>query len=237
VSQTFPEASFQSLTGSWWEAASGGAIELGRLVKTIVPYPDLKPYRLVPEGRGTDPRQHSEARYCIEEFRVGESMKEVSHLPVAGMPLRDRETYLVRRGKIRPAVVLATAGVAVTGAASRGGSAWQHKPTLLLAPYYGVDADGTRAGWNPDFVGRIQRVEYPQYVWDLLPVGGLEEGSILRLDHVFPVGSDPANWQLTPYRLRREALDIVHEWLLWHLTGRIVPTGLIELGRTELAKL
>ena len=30
-----------------------------------------------------------------------------------------------------------------------------------VAPYYGATADGTRGGWNPEFVQRIQRVDTP----------------------------------------------------------------------------
>ena len=74
----------------------------------------------------------------------------------------------------------------------RTGAKWQHEPTLLLAPYYGSLSDGSRAGWDPEFISRIQRVEYSQYVWDILPIGGSESGSLLRLDHIFPLGADLA---------------------------------------------
>lgn len=55
---TYPEASVHNLTGNWWETAPGGALTRGRLVRTLVPYPDMKPYRLLPEGRGGDVKQH-----------------------------------------------------------------------------------------------------------------------------------------------------------------------------------
>ena len=234
---TYPEASVHTLTDNWWETASGGALTRGRLVRTLVPYPDMKPYRLVPQGRGDEVRQHQQASYRIEEFRMGDSARSVSTLPVAGLPLRENETFLVRRGKIRPAVIVAMPGDAIDPELRRSSASWQYRPAVLMAPYYGVQSDGTRGGWNPEFVSRIQRAEYSQYVWDILPEGGLPEGSVMRLDHLFPVGNDPANWKLTGFRLRDEALKILDEWLSWHLSGTLIEDGVLNCARTELMKL
>ena len=237
MTPTFPEASVHNLTGDWWEPAAGGEMIPGRLLRTLVPYPDMKPYRLVPEGRGDEARQHQRANYRMEEFRIGDPPKNVSALPVAGLPLRDGETHLVRRGKIRPVVVVASPGDTIEPRFTRHSASWQHRRALLVAPYYGVQADGTRAGWNPEFVSRIQRAEYSQYVWDRLPEGGLPEGSILRLDHVFPIGDDPANWTPLGYWLRDDIRAILDEWLSWHISGVLVPDGVLEWARDELAKL
>ena len=237
MTPTFPDASIQNLTGNWWQAAPSGEVNRGRLIRTIVPYPDMKPYRLIPEGRGGEARQHLRANYRLEEFRVGDPPGNVSTLPVAGLPLRHGETFLVRRGKTRPAVVLATSGTPVDQQFKRNAASWQHRPALLAAPYYGVQADGTRGGWNSKFVSRIQRAEYSQYVWDILPKGGLPEGSILRLDHLFPVADDAANWKLTDYRLRDEALAILDEWLSWHFSGSLIEDGILDFARNEFAQL
>ena len=237
MTPTYPEASIQNLTRNWWEAAPSGEVTRGRLLRTIVPYPDMKPYRLIPEGRGGEARQHQRANYRLEDFRVGDPLGNVSALPVAGLPLRHGETFLVRRGKIRPAVVLATSGTPVDPQFKRNAASWQHRPALLVAPYYGVPADGTRGGWNLEFVSRIQRAEYSQYAWDVLPERGLPEGSILRLDHLFPVADDAANWKLTDYRLRDEALAILDEWLSWHFSGTLDADGVLHFARAEIAKL
>lgn len=234
---TFPEASIHNLTGNWWEATPDRSIRRGRLLRAIVPYPDMKPFRLLPEGRGDDAKQHQRANYRVEEFRVGDPPGDVSALPVAGLPLRGGETHVVRRGKTRPVVVVAMPGTPVEESFRRNAASWQHRPAVLVAPYYGVQADGTRAGWNPEFVARIQRAEYSQYVWDILPVDGLPGGSILRLDHLFPIGADPANWVASEYRLRDDALAILDEWLSWHTSGAIVEGGILDFGRAELAKL
>lgn len=231
VSQAFPEASVQNIIGSWWQAASTGTIQRGRLIRTIVPYPEMKPARLLIEGRGDDARQHGKATYTIEEFRVGDHQQKFSKLPVAGVSEYPGESHLVRRGKIRPAVVVALSGHPVEAIFKRTSAKWQHAPSVLLAPYYGCEPDGTRGGWNPEFVSRIQRAEYCQYAWDVLPLGGSSEGSILRLDHIFAVGADPSNWILTEYTMRDEALAIMDDWITWHLTGLIPAGGMLELYR------
>ena len=71
VTPTYPDASVQTLVGPFWEPDSSGTPTRGRLVKVIVPYPDMKPHRLVPIGRGADGRQHDTATYRLEEFRRG----------------------------------------------------------------------------------------------------------------------------------------------------------------------
>ena len=197
----------------------------------------MKPFRLLPQGRGNDAKQHERANYRVEEFRVGDPPGNVSPLPVAGLPLRSGETHLVRRGKIRPVVVFAMPGMSVAPEFTRNTGSWQQRRTLLVAPYYGTLADGTRGGWDAEFVSRIQRAEYSQYVWDILPEGGVTGGSILRLDHLFPVGDDPANWRLTGFCLTTEALDILDEWLSWHVTGTLEKGGVLECLRHEFSKL
>jgi len=238
VTPVFPDASIQSLTlGSWWESATGNLPERGRLIRTLVPYPDMKPLRLVVVGRGDNARQHQRAEFRLEEFRVGDPAPDESALPVAALPVRQGESRIVRRGKVRPAVVLATAGAPVERDLRRGAASWQSNQTLLAAPYYGVELDGRRAGWNPEFVRRIQCAEYSQYLWDVLPLRGAETGSILRLDHVFPVGSDPSNWRLTEFKLSPAALEIVDEWLMWHLTGGLLEDSALACARAILAEL
>lgn len=224
------------MTGPWWESDERETPDRGRLVWAIVPYPDLKPFRIVPVGRGENPRQHDQADYRIEEFRVGQAIPVVSRLPVAGLPLREGETYLVRRGKMRPCVVVATAGTPVDRTLTRGAAGWQSRSAILLAPCYGADADGARGGWNDEFVARIQKAEYSQYVWDVLPVSG-SSGSILRLDHLFPLGDDPANWRSTKHRLRSDAMKILDEWVEWRITGMLADDGVLNWARRELAKL
>lgn len=230
----YPDDSVQYLVEPWWIPAEGGQIQRGRLINTLAPYPDMKPHRLIPEGRGDDARQHQRALFRIEEFRLIDPPQILGVLPVAGMPLHPGENYSVHRGKIRPAVVVSTGGPDVPR--TQGAARWQTAHTLIVAPFYGAEAGGTRGGWHPTFVERIRRAEYPQYMWDKLPITGAAE-SILRMDHLFAMGADPAGYSHYPFQLSPEALSVMDDWLHWLLNGALAQDSVLALVRTELSKL
>lgn len=229
----YPEDCIQSVVDGWWMPASG-PVQRGRLIRTHVQFPEMKPHRLTPVGRGDDARQHTRAEYVIDEYRIGDEPQPVSTLPVAGLPLHRGESYIVRRGKVRPAVVLSVGGAAVP--AERGAAKWQTNRAFLVAPFYGADADSSRGGWQPTFVARIRHAEYPQYVWDKLPITGSAE-SVLRLDHIFAIGSDPASYQTLPFRLSTEALAFIDDWLSWLGTESLSPKSNLAYVRSELLKI
>lgn len=64
-------------------------------------------------------------------------------------------------------------------------------------------------------------------LWDNLPLPGAREGSILRFDHAFTIGHDPANVQQTRYRLHEHALDILEDWFAWYVTGKLKSETII----------
>ena len=230
--QKYPEESIQSLFPPWWVQVAGQPLARGSLVQAIVPYPEQKPFRLIPAGRGDDPRQHATAEYRLEEYRVGDT-RRVSPLPVAALPVRGEE-YVVRRGKQRPCLILASTEVRVDASLVRG-HRWQTARTRLIVPYYSANGTSSRAGWPPELVARIRRCEYPQYIWDKLPLpGGSDEGSILRLDHAFSIGYDVANVMQTGYRLHDDALEIVEDWFAWYMTGTLAREGPLGAARKLL---
>ena len=53
-------------------------------------------------------------------------------------------------------------------------------------------------------VERTRHREYPQFFWDQLPISGVEE-SILRLDHLQPIGNHHNAYQLSEYKLNNDA--------------------------------
>jgi hypothetical protein len=196
-----PEDSIQYAVDPWWTRDDRGSPDRGRLLRAFVPYPDQEPRRLVLEGRA-EPREHGRAVYRVEPFRAGATGPPAG-LPVAGMPQAPGEEFVVYKGKTgRPVLVLSEGGPAIPAAMRTGAARWPTAPTLLVAPYYGADQDGTRGGWRPDFVQRIRRAEYPQYIWDSLPIGGPRE-SILRLDHLFPIARNAA------------AFEVTEQWTRW----------------------
>ena len=232
----YPDESIQSLVApdpSWWVPATKTPAR-GSLVWTIIPYPDQKPFRLIPVGRGEDARQHAQAQYQLEEFRVGQTPQQTSVLPVAALPLRSDEEYLVRRSKRRPCLIIASTDVQVDTALARGKKRWQTALTRLVVPYYSANGSTARAGWAPELVGRIRRCEYPQYFWDTLPLAGSLEGSILRFDHTFSIGHDLANVEQTGYQLHQDALGILDEWLAWYVTGTLAHADTLKAVRELL---
>lgn len=155
-------------------------------------------------------------------------------LPVAGLPHYPGEVRLVYRAKKRPALVLGVGGAEIPRPLRTGSARYQTNPTILAAPYYGADLGGSTGGWRPEFVDRIRRCEYPQYMWDSLPVPGRRE-SILRLDHLQPVGKHGQSYELTEYELDAGALTVVDDYLAWLLQGALpVDSLLIEVRRALL---
>lgn len=221
ANQKYPDLCVQSLLDNWWiEDSDKNAVVRGRLLKTFSPYVDMEPYRLIPDGR-TDDTEHKTAKYVVEPWTPGKARKTNKNLPVAALPEWKGEMYLTRRAKLRPVVVLGEAAPEVDRKRLAPGSAkWQTNPTILVAPYYGVDQDGSRGGWNPVFVERIQRCEYPQYVFDSLPLASVS-GSVLRLDHAFSIGRHYKWYEWTDYRLSAEAVEIMDQWFDWFRTGTL----------------
>ncbi len=105
--------------------------------------------------------------------------------------------------------------------------------TVLVAPYYGSDRDGKRAGYNPELVERIRHVEYPQFFWDKLPISGPKE-SILRLDHIQPVGTHYNSYELAKYKLSENAMEIMDDLLQWLIWGGVPANSLILDYRKQI---
>ena len=110
---------------------------------------------------------------------------------------------------------------------------------MLVAPYYGGDQDDARAGWHEPLMERIRKLEFPQYMLDSLPVPGnkLTRQSILRLDHIMPLGKHHNSYQLGSVRLSEEALALLDDWLVWLVTGKLSMNTLLAMAREELLGL
>ena len=150
------------------------------------------------------------------------------------MPHSDGEVWAAYRAKKRPCLVIGSNNPAVEQALTKGTPKNSTAPTVLVAPYYGVDRDGRRAGYKPDFVERVRHCEYPQFVWDRLPIAGGPDESILRLDHLQPIGTLNNSYKITEFRLSDGALEIIDELVHWLIWGGVDADGLIALYREEI---
>lgn len=234
VTQKYPEDSVQHYCLPWWIRTDHRQVQRGRLLWAFVPHIDQHPFILVAEGR-SEATEHGSADYRFEPLR-GSNLPIGARLPVAGLPEYPGEVRLVYRAKRRPVLVLATGGTDIPKALRTGAARYQTNQTLLAAPYYGADQGGATGGWKPELVARIRRCEYPQYMWDKLPLKGRDE-SILRLDHLQPIGKHGESYELTEFQLTDDALQIIDDYLTWLLRGGL-PAGSVLIDfRKELLDL
>jgi len=232
VTPTYPDDSIQNLCGDWWEKTNEHRLEYGRLVKAFLPHVDQQANVLVAQGR-TDPEAHQEADFEIQPLRANNPPRE-AYLPVAGLPTYPGEVRIVQRAKKRPALVLSASGTEVESRLKTGAARYLTNRSVLVAPYYGADRSSKRGGWKLEFVQRIRRAQYPQYAWDSLPIDGVSE-SILRFDHIQPLGENAQAMEVTPYRLTTDAAEIVEEWLSWFRTGELNKDGVLAYFRAEMS--
>jgi hypothetical protein len=125
-------------------------------------------------------------------------------------------------------LVLSGSGELVDPALRVGAPRHQTNPTILAAPYYSCDTK-----WNKEFVERIRRCFYSQYMFDILPIPSGRE-SILRLNHVQPIGAHSEAYELTGHCLSAAALAMVEQQFRWFRQGVLEKAELFEIRNTLL---
>lgn len=229
----YPDDCLQSIIQpeDWWVENGERKLCRGALVFAFTPHVDQVPYTIEPVGR-TRADQHNSADVRVAPLRIKQPRSRTD-LPVAAMPLHAGEVWAAFRAKKRPCLVVGSGNPSVDGTLTRGMPKHSTAPTVLAAPYYGVDQNGKRAGYKPEFVERVRHCEYPQFVWDCLPITGPNE-SILRLDHLQPIGTHHNSYELSEFRLSDDALEIVDELIRWLIWGGVLEDSLIALYREEV---
>lgn len=226
----YPEDCLQSIIKPtpWWVNNEEKILCRGALVFAFTPHVDQVPYTIKPVGR-KEADQHNSAILDIGPLRINQPRNRTD-LPVAAMSLNDGEIWAAYRAKKRPCLVVGSINPVVEGSIKRGMPNSHTAPTVKVAPYYGVDRDGNRAGYKPEFVERVRHCEYPQYVWDKLPITGPDE-SLLRLDHIQPIGTHHNSYELSDYKLSVDALDIIDELIHFVIWGGVPGNGMIVMYR------
>ncbi len=229
----YPKDSLQWYIEPWWVKDSGTDLKRGRLIKAYAPHVDQIPYELNPVGR-TEATVHDKAYFELDVLRI-DQIKNSPQLPVAAIPQYEGERRAVYRVKKRPLIVISTGGDEIPKNLRLGKAKWQTSPTILAAPFYGIKMTDKRAGFDAKFVKRIRCCEYSQYFWDILPIVDGEE-SILRLDHMQPIGKHHDSISITEYSLTKEALSLFDEWIQWLLSGQLSNNSILSDIRQELLK-
>lgn len=210
----YPDICPQNLIEPWWEECADDEFREGKLVRAFLPHVDQVPYTLEPAGRDK-PTDHQTAIVKIKPFEIKDPPLK-NKLPVAAIPHYDNEMLCVYRTKKRPAIIISKGGSFVKKALTKDQSKWRTNPTILVVPSYSADK-----GFNVEFCERVRRCEYPQFLWDSLPVGGTQKGSIIRLDHLQPVGKSKKTVEFTNYCLSEKAMAFLMEWIDWLLTNQM----------------
>lgn len=227
----FPDDTVQYVCSEWWRLAPEQTLCRGRLIRAFVPHIDQEPYILITEGRA-EATAHAKATFRMEPFNIKEAHRAPA-LPVAALPQPKGERRFVYRGKVRPALVLASEADDIEKSLVSGAARWLTAKTVIVAPYYGTDQDGTRGGWPAAFVERIRHAMYPQCMCDRLPIGGVTE-SVLRFDQVQPIGKNLTAIEILPYRLSDEALEIIDDWIVWYYRRALPADGPLLSARSIL---
>ena len=213
----YPEDSIQNMLepSDWWIQDDSFSFDRGYLIRAFLPHVDQIPKTVIFSGR-TNPIEHNSAEIRIEPLRVKRRPKK-PFLPVSGAPLFGGEQYVLNRAKKRPAIILSGGGTEIDKALNRGKPNWQTSPHILVAPFYGVDENGQRAGFNPNFIKAVRSGKYRQLMWDKLPLNSKTEESILYFNHIQPIGRHHDSIEYTGYRLSDDALMVFEDWLKWFI--------------------
>lgn len=232
---TFPTDSIQNVVSSWWDECDQKALKKGSLIFAFVPHVDQIPNTLIEFGR-TESDQHHRATLKVSPLRIKDARPKEA-LPVAALSLHEGELWTAYRAKKRPCLVVGNGVPKVDDILRRDMPKKLTSPTILVAPYYGADKDGHRAGYNPELIKRIQHTEYPQFMLDSLPIGGPKQ-SILRFDHIQPIGLHYYAYEHSGYCLSEEAVELIlDDWLTWVLYGGLPPDSFILDFQQEIKML
>lgn len=224
MTPTYPEECPQSYVTEfsdeqWWIEDDFQQLQAGQLLLGYVHHVDQIPMALVAKGR-TEATSHDLANCKIIPVNT-KNIFERSQIPVASLPCYSRELRTVYRAKKKPVLLIASPNEEPPRHLMKDKPKHLTNPTALIAPYYGRDDTGSRSGYTQAFVNRVRCCEYPQFMWDMLPLEGSHE-SILRLDHLLPMSTHYIAYKKTGWRLSQEAFELVMEWFEWYYTGFLV---------------
>jgi hypothetical protein len=229
----YPTDCIQTIVGhdKWWEKQPTIKPERGCLAFSFIPHVDQLPYCFEPVGRLTA-TDHANALVKVSPLKVDQPLKPTA-LPVAAMTLHDGEVWAAYRAKKRPCLILNNHCPAVQPELAKGMPSNSTAQTLIVAPYYGVKRNNHRAGYKAEFVECVRHCQLPQFVWDMLPFSGGEE-SILRLDHMQPIGGHYGALKLSGYKLSSDAMAVLDELLSWVIWGGVPEDSLVAMYRSDI---
>lgn len=195
----------------------------GQIFRTHAYYPheNLELWRPI-----LDPNEQTKT--TASQFHIESAGKDAFRrgIPLASPKLETNEEFLVVRAKVRP-VMLVMPELSPLGIDNKGYRGKVQRHLCLVAQVFGiVDSKTNRTEFNPSFVERVRKMEFPQLMFLPARPGILDVDSLLRLDElqsVFTPNLDP-----TQLALGDEAANILRGQLQYLVAGT-GPTSYTEL--------
>ncbi len=202
----------------------------GQIFRTHAYYPheNLELWRPVPdpsEPTKTVATQFQKQAAGQDAFR--------RNLPLAAPKLETNEEFVVVRAKKRP-VVLVMPEARPFGVDNRGYRGRIQRHLCLVAQVFGLaDPVTGTAEFNPSFVSRVRKMEFPQLMFLPACPGFLEVDSLLRLDELQSVFTP--NLEPTKLALGKQVAEVLRGQLqyLFAKAGPTLYTDLRELLLNE----
>jgi hypothetical protein len=147
-------------------------------------------------------------------------------IPLHVPKLETNEEFLVVRAKRRP-VILVQPEIPLSAVENRGYRGRIERRRCLVAQIFGLADTKTRqAEFNPSFVDRVRRMEFPQFMFLPQKPGLLDVDSLLRLDELQSVFTP--HLEPTQYCLGEETLEVLRGQLAF-LSADVRPSNYTEL--------
>lgn len=137
-------------------------------------------------------------------------------LPYSNPPLKTDEEFIALKAKPRPVILIQPPDPALLAIKKAGyaGKVVRHLCPVVLV--YSAEDDAGNSKFDADFVERIRRLEYRQFLF--LPKGGpLALDSIARLDEVQSIAENQL--EPTKFALAKEVSDILRSQASYFFTG------------------
>jgi len=147
-------------------------------------------------------------------------------LPLHVPKLETNEEFIVVRAKIRPVILIQTE-LPLAGVDNRGYRGRIQRPRALVAQVFGLaDTITGEPQFNPAFVDRVRKMEFPQLMFLPKKPGLFEVDSLLRLDEAQSVFVPHLHTK--PFRLGDGVTTILRHQLAFLQTG-LGPNEYTEL--------
>jgi hypothetical protein len=190
------------------------------------PHENLELWRAV-----LDPAEPTKT--IASQFRITAAGQDAfkRSLPLHAPKLETNEEFIVVRAKMRP-VALIQAEFPLAGVDNRGYRGRIQRRRTLVAQVFGLaDARTGTPEFNPSFVDRVRKMEFPQLMFLPEQAGVFEIDSMLRLDEAQSVFVP--HLQATQFCLADDVANVLRHQINFLLTG-IGPNDYTELREVLL---